>query len=752
MNDWVIPCNTKAYDVIGAFKEFKKIDWKQSSNVQKGAIVYIYVGTPISGIKYKCKAIEVDKTESTIDDSKYVIQGDSYVNYGRYMCLELLEEYPDNFFSKNLLMANGLKTIQGPSMVSEQLANFLSHSSKTINVKQNGKTRAQLILILMQAFGRPVTAREIMNIVYPGNKNESQISDELRYMLQQGKVVRTGTPQQYFYELPDKKKRNYFYVMQNKTFAEEYSGGYLWAPQQGNNGSAANHSWSRMQSVKAGDVIIHGYKQQVVAISIAKSDCYSAQRPEELVADWKREGWRVDSDYFIIDAPINPKNIWDELQPLLPSKYAPFTSDGSGNQGYLFEANIQMCQCILDNIALQGAPGKSVLPKKTVVNKTLQMKIEAFDKQVHDGEAEAIAKVKNFVSDYTVKKLMDLPKEDYVYGSGRKDTFCYRITHELMCWGSIRNGTPNKYGFYYDPNENKYQTVAKFGTADTEDAIDAAYDNVKLAIYELIVAGGNEDYAAIEKNLLSTILKGKLLCIYFPDKYMNIYSEDHIKFYMDILGIALDESKGPMTWLKQIIDWKNDNPVTKNWTNHEFSKFLYHGIGYPPDSEKQKKAVKKFEKKVDNALIESIDEVTESELPEDESYTPVPEIRKDPIPTAESYTYPRDKAVALKALKRANYQCECQESGEVHPGFIRKTNGTNYTEPHHLIPLSEQDNFEFSLDVPANIVSLCSNCHNQLHYGLDPVPLLTKLYEARKDELKAAGIEITLEELIVLYE
>ena len=102
------------------------------------------------------------------------------------MCLELLEEYPDNFFTKNLLMANGLNTIQGPSMVSEQLANFLSRSSKNINVKQNGKTRSQLILILMQAYARPVTAREIMNIVYPGNKNESQISDELRYMLQQG--------------------------------------------------------------------------------------------------------------------------------------------------------------------------------------------------------------------------------------------------------------------------------------------------------------------------------------------------------------------------------------------------------------------------------------------------------------------------------------------------------------------------------------------------------------------------------------
>ena len=402
--------------------------------------------------------------------------------------------------------------------------------AETINSKQNGKTRAQLILILMQAYRRPVTAREIMNIVYPGNKNESQISDELRYMLQQGKVLRTGTPQQYFYELPGKKHINYFYVMQNRTFAEEYAGEYLWAHQQGNNGSPANHSWSRMKSIKTGDVIIHGYKQQVVAISIAKRDCYLALRPDELVADWKREGWRVDSDYFLFAAPINPKDIWDELQPLLPSKYAPFTNDGSGNQGYLFEANSKMCQCILDNIALQGAPGKDVLPKKSVINKILQMKIEAFDKVVHDGEAEAVAKVKNFVKDYTIKKLMELPKEDYVYGSGRKDTFCYRVTHELMCWGSIRNGTPNKYGFYYDPNEKKYQTVAKFGGTDTEAATDAAYNNVKMAIYELIVAGGKEDYEAIEKNLLSTVLKGKLPFIYFSDKYMNIYSEEHIKF------------------------------------------------------------------------------------------------------------------------------------------------------------------------------------------------------------------------------
>lgn len=615
------------------------------------------------------------------------------------------------------------------------------------DVKQQ-QFRADKILILMKALARPVTARELMNILYPGNPNQTNVSDELKYMAQQNKVIRSGTSQQYYYELPEKINRKYFYVMQNKTFDEEYGGGYLWAPQMGNNGSGANHSWSRMKEVKTGDVILHGYKQKVVAISIAKADCYPAMRSDELAADWHREGWRVDTEYLILDNTIYPKDIWNELEPILPSMYSPFSRTGSGNQGYLFNANLEMCRCILENIASNGAPAKGVAPKKTVVNKTLQMKIADFDKTVHDGENDLVVKIKQFVSDYTVMKLINLPKEDYVYGSGRKDTFCYRVTHELYWWGSIRNGTPNKYGFYYDPHENKFLTVAKFGSTDTAASTEAAYNSVKDAIYQLIVDGGNEDYNGIENSPLSKIFKGKLLCIYYPEKYLNVYSESHMKFYMDELGITYSDSDGYMTWLKQIIDWKNENPITNSWTNHEFSKFLYHGIGYPPDSEKHKKEVKKYEKKIDDELLELIDEVPSEELPNDNVYTPEPEDRKDPVATGESYSYPRDKNTALKALKRANYECEVDKD---HPSFIRKTNGTNYTEPHHLIPMAEQDNYKNSLDVQANIISLCSNCHNHLHYGRNPALLLTELFEARKNELSAAGIEITLNELLSLY-
>ena len=61
------------------------------------------------------------------------------------------------------------------------------------------------------------------------------------------------------------------------------------------------------------------------------------------------------------------------------------------------------------------------------------------------------------------------------------------------------------------------------------------------------------------------------------------------------------------------------------------------------------------------------------------------------------------------------------------------------------------DDFSVSLDVPANIVSLCSNCHNEIHYGKNYEQLLERLYEQRKDLLQKVGIDITLEELKEMY-
>lgn len=111
--------------------------------------------------------------------------------------------------------------------------------------------------------------------------------------------------------------------------------------------------------------------------------------------------------------------------------------------------------------------------------------------------------------------------------------------------------------------------------------------------------------------------------------------------------------------------------------------------------------------------------------------------------------YPRDPKVAAHALELANHSCEIDGA---HLTFIKKSNGLPYTEAHHLIPLQFFERFDVSLDVEENVVSLCSNCHNEIHYGENAKALISKLHADRKEKLEYAGISVELDDLLDMYE
>jgi hypothetical protein len=108
----------------------------------------------------------------------------------------------------------------------------------------------------------------------------------------------------------------------------------------------------------------------------------------------------------------------------------------------------------------------------------------------------------------------------------------------------------------------------------------------------------------------------------------------------------------------------------------------------------------------------------------------------------------RDRQTAINALSHAGFCCEIEAS---HKTFIRRNSDKPYTEPHHLVPMAAYRLFEVSLDVEENIVSLCSNCHNEIHYGKYADRLIRRLYQIRKDDLHNVGIDITEEQLLELY-
>ena len=124
--------------------------------------------------------------------------------------------------------------------------------------------------------------------------------------------------------------------------------------------------------------------------------------------------------------------------------------------------------------------------------------------------------------------------------------------------------------------------------------------------------------------------------------------------------------------------------------------------------------------------------------------------RKAPLIAERSqYIYPRKQYESKNALKRAQYLCEVDK---MHFVFKRRNSPTNYTEPHHLIPLSAHRDFPgIDLDREQNIVSLCSNCHNMLHYGASYKEVLHELYVQRRELLKQIGIVVSFEQLVSYY-
>lgn len=119
-----------------------------------------------------------------------------------------------------------------------------------------------------------------------------------------------------------------------------------------------------------------------------------------------------------------------------------------------------------------------------------------------------------------------------------------------------------------------------------------------------------------------------------------------------------------------------------------------------------------------------------------------------PIETKGIKIYKRDKETAIRALGIAGFRCEIDCN---HYTFIRKNTNIYYTEPHHLIPMAYQDDFDKSIDIEENIVSLCSNCHNEIHYGRDAKKLIEKLYNQRKEFLAKKKLNISLEKLFSYY-
>ena len=142
---------------------------------------------------------------------------------------------------------------------------------------------------------------------------------------------------------------NYFIVFQNKTFKEESNGRYLWAPKRNKAGRTCFH-WTNMKKVKEEDIIFSVYRRNIVSVNIAKARCIDSIQPKELnkVDLWEKDGWLVKAEYNILECPFPIKDNKNEIVKYCTRTYSPFSSDGRGNQGYLYEISNEFGEYLLN--------------------------------------------------------------------------------------------------------------------------------------------------------------------------------------------------------------------------------------------------------------------------------------------------------------------------------------------------------------------------------------------------------------------
>jgi hypothetical protein len=190
---------------------------------------------------------------------------------------------------------------------------------------------------------------------------------------------------------------------------------------------------------------------------------------------------------------------------------------------------------------------------------------------------------KKFTIDYPIDEIINLTKDEYVIGKG-DSTFCNRIENDLNDWGNIHGSPAIKFGLYFGKYGKDKTRKYRIGRKEYGRDENIALKKILSAIIELLQ--NKDDFEILKKNPISPMYKGKILSVYYPDDFLNIFSAKHLNYFINILGLDND-SKSELDKQALLLSYKNNDEVMKEWRVYEFSKFLYKSFGNPNDEIKE---------------------------------------------------------------------------------------------------------------------------------------------------------------------
>ena len=179
---------------------------------------------------------------------------------------------------------------------------------------------------------------------------------------------------------------------------------------------------------------------------------------------------------------------------------------------------------------------------------------------------------KKFVDDFPIDKIEEMTLTQFTAGNHNRTSFCNRLENELKGLGDMHGSRVDKFGVYYSNLRGCYECAKKWNKGKK---VPEGFIEVKQEIKKLLKDGEVMDYCAIWNNRISPLFKGKILSIYFPDKYLSVFSKNHVKSFLSALNMEYDSNLSIEQNKLKLLSIKNYDERLMKFDNQLLMKFLY---------------------------------------------------------------------------------------------------------------------------------------------------------------------------------
>lgn len=212
--------------------------------------------------------------------------------------------------------------------------------------------------------------------------------------------------------------------------------------------------------------------------------------------------------------------------------------------------------------------------------------VAAFNRASYAKElAKAEEQRRQILREFPLEDWPELPLERYALGFAERQKwgppFCTRMEFHTDALGSIRGGAAGKHIMFLH-RSGEWRLSAPLKGMNPEEAWQRLRKEF-VAAFETAGAGAFDRVDDLEVLAYGPALVTKSLATYFPDEFLPVYSSDHLRHFIGLLGGSVS---GAPAWRlnRRLRELVLARPELENLSPHEVVRLLYKAFDPRPQS------------------------------------------------------------------------------------------------------------------------------------------------------------------------